>query len=67
MHLRDGLKNLLPRTDQLSPRPTILERLDRPIKEGVTRNAPALFNLAWQKEFMWDGAINHIDMQALAP
>jgi cytochrome c peroxidase len=32
-----------------------------------TRNAPALFNLAWQKSFMWDGAINHIDMQALAP
>ena len=31
------------------------------------RNAPALFNLAWQKTFMWDGAINHLDMQALAP
>jgi len=31
------------------------------------RNAPALFNLAWHKEFMWDGAINHLDMQALAP
>lgn len=31
------------------------------------RNAPALFNLAWQKELMWDGAVNHIDMQALAP
>lgn len=31
------------------------------------RNAPALFNLAWQEKFMWDGAINHLDMQALAP
>ena len=31
------------------------------------RNAPALFNLAWQPEFMWDGAINHLDVQALAP
>lgn len=31
------------------------------------RNAPALFNLAWQKEFMWDGAVNHLDVQALAP
>lgn len=31
------------------------------------RNAPGLFNLAWQKEFMWDGAINHLDVQALAP
>jgi cytochrome c peroxidase len=31
------------------------------------RNAPPLFNLAWQNTFMWDGAINHLDMQALAP
>jgi len=31
------------------------------------RNAPGLFNLLWQKEFMWDGAVNHLDMQALAP
>ncbi len=45
---------------------------DHPLSHGVydsigTRNAPALFNLAWQKTFMWDGAINHLDMQALAP
>jgi cytochrome c peroxidase len=33
----------------------------------TTRNAPALFNLAWQKEFMWDGGINHLDLQFLAP
>lgn len=31
------------------------------------RNAPALFNLAWQKDLMWDGAVNHIEVQALAP
>lgn len=31
------------------------------------RNAPALFNLAWQSLFMWDGAINRLDAQALAP
>jgi len=31
------------------------------------RNAPALFNLAWQKEFMWDGGINHLDLVPLAP
>ena len=31
------------------------------------RNAPALFNLAWHESFMWDGAINHLDVQALAP
>src|SRR4029077_2638054 len=32
-----------------------------------TRNAPALFNLAWQKEFHWDGGINHIEIQPLTP
>ena len=45
---------------------------DHDLSHGIrdqmgTRNAPALFNLAWQKSFMWDGAINHLDMQALAP
>ena len=33
----------------------------------TTRNAPALQNLAWQKEFMWDGGIVHLDLQPLAP
>lgn len=33
----------------------------------TTRNAPALFNLAWQKDFMHDGGINHLDLQPLAP
>lgn len=33
----------------------------------TTRNAPALQNLAWQKAFMWDGGINHLDAQPLAP
>jgi cytochrome c peroxidase len=28
---------------------------------------PALMNLAWSRSFMWDGAVNHLDMQALAP
>lgn len=31
------------------------------------RNAPGLFNLIWQKEMHWDGAINHIEVQPLAP
>jgi len=31
------------------------------------RNSPALMNLAWQTSFMRDGAINHLDMLALAP
>jgi cytochrome c peroxidase len=33
----------------------------------TTRNAPPLFNLAWHKEFHWDGGINHLDVQPLAP
>jgi cytochrome c peroxidase len=33
----------------------------------TTRNAPALFNLAWQPAFMYDGGINHLDLQPLAP
>ncbi len=33
----------------------------------TTRNAPGLFNLAWQKEFHLDGGINHLDVQQLAP
>lgn len=33
----------------------------------TTRNAPGLFNIAWQKELHWDGGINHIEVQALTP
>ncbi len=45
---------------------------DHQLSHGIndligTRNAPALFNLAWQNSFMWDGAVNHLDVQALAP
>jgi cytochrome c peroxidase len=31
------------------------------------RNAPGLFNLAWEKEINWDGGVNHIEVQPLAP
>lgn len=46
--------------------------VDHALSHGINdrigkRNAPALMNLAWQQSFMWDGAINHLDMQALAP
>lgn len=46
--------------------------IDHALSHGIndsigTRNSPALFNLAWQKQFMWDGAINHLEVQALAP
>lgn len=46
--------------------------VDHALSHGIddrigSRNSPALINLAWHKTFMWDGAINHLDMQALAP
>jgi cytochrome c peroxidase len=45
---------------------------DHAVSHGIhdrfgTRNAPGLQNLAWQDDFMWDGAIHHLDQQALAP
>ncbi|MEP7236904.1 MAG: cytochrome c peroxidase [Ferruginibacter sp.] len=33
----------------------------------TTRNAPALFNLAWMTKLHWDGGINHIEVQPLSP
>jgi cytochrome c peroxidase len=33
----------------------------------TTRNAPALFNLAWQTEMHHDGGIANLDLQPLAP
>jgi cytochrome c peroxidase len=46
--------------------------IDHDLSHGIydsigKRNAPALMNLAWQSSFMWDGAVNHIEVQALAP
>ena len=46
--------------------------IDHPLSHGIfdsigNRNSIALMNLAWQNTFMWDGSINHLDMQALAP
>ncbi|MBK9636747.1 MAG: cytochrome-c peroxidase [Bacteroidetes bacterium] len=31
------------------------------------RNSPALFNIAWFPNFMWDGGVNHLEVQPLAP
>lgn len=31
------------------------------------RNSPALFNLAWYPSFFWDGGVNHIESQPIAP
>ena len=46
--------------------------IDHPLSHGIngligTRNVPALQNLIWQDNFMWDGSINHIELQPLAP
>ena len=45
---------------------------DHDLSHGVkdqfsTRNSPALMNVAWMKELHWDGGINHIEVQPLAP
>jgi cytochrome c peroxidase len=51
---------------------TAFTHTDHDLSHGIknrigTRNAPSLINLAWGKSFMWDGAIHHLDVQALAP
>ena len=51
---------------------TAFTHVDHALSHGIfdsigTRNSPALMNLAWQKSFMWDGAIGNLDMQSLAP
>jgi cytochrome c peroxidase len=46
--------------------------LGQSVSQGVfqrigTRNSPSLSNLAWNKSFMWDGGINHIEIMPLGP
>ena len=43
-----------------------------PLSHGINglfgiRNAPGLFNLNWHPSFMWDGGVNHLEIQPLAP
>ena len=33
----------------------------------TTRNAPGLYNLVWMKEMQWDGGVNNLEVQPLAP
>jgi cytochrome c peroxidase len=35
-------------------------------KKGI-RNSQVIVNLAWANHFMWDGGVNHIEVQGLAP
>lgn len=46
--------------------------VDHALSHGIegrigTRNSMALMNLAWSKSFMWDGGVNHLDVQPIAP
>lgn len=45
--------------------------LDHTISHGINdllgkRNAPALSNLIWMPDLMWDGGVHHIELQPLA-
>ncbi|MCK7556885.1 cytochrome-c peroxidase [Chitinophaga sedimenti] len=45
---------------------------DHPLSHGVgnntgTRTVPGLFNLIYQKDFMWDGGVNNLEIQPLTP
>lgn len=45
---------------------------DHALSHGVggqqgTRSVPVLFNMIWQKAFMWDGGVNNLEIQPLTP
>jgi cytochrome c peroxidase len=46
--------------------------VDHDLSHGIegrigTRNSISIMNLAWNTSFMWDGGVNHLEVQALAP
>jgi cytochrome c peroxidase len=46
--------------------------IDHPLSHGInsrigTRNVPALQNLIWKDEYMWDGGVNHLEVQPINP
>ncbi|QBZ98625.1 cytochrome-c peroxidase [Flavobacterium sangjuense] len=46
--------------------------VDHKLSHGIegkigTRNAMILINLAWNKDFMWDGGVNNLEMQPINP
>jgi cytochrome c peroxidase len=46
--------------------------IDHDLSHGIDgkigpRNSMTIMNAAWNPSFMWDGAVNHLDVQALAP
>jgi cytochrome c peroxidase len=51
---------------------TNFTHIDHKVSHGIedrlgTRNTLSIMNPAWQKTFMWDGGITHLDVQPLAP
>lgn len=51
---------------------TAFTHVDHNLSHGIAdrigfRNSPGLMNLAWHENFMWDGGINNLEVQALAP
>ncbi|MBS1636010.1 MAG: c-type cytochrome [Bacteroidetes bacterium] len=46
--------------------------VDHALSHGInglkgTRNSLTLFNLAWSKNFMWDGGVNNLEVQPINP
>ena len=46
--------------------------VDHDLSHGIdgkigTRNSMTIMNLAWAKTFMWDGGVNHLDVQPIQP
>lgn len=46
--------------------------IDHALSHGIdgkigTRNVPALQNLIWEKSYMWDGGVNHLETQPINP
>ena len=46
--------------------------IDHKLSHGIngligTRNVPALQNLIWKDELMWDGGVNHLEIQPINP
>ncbi len=46
--------------------------IDHNVSHGIdgrigTRNSIALINLAWSRNFMWDGGVNNLEVQAINP
>ena len=46
--------------------------IDHKLSHGIDnrigiRNVPALQNLIWKDNFMWDGGVNHLEIQAVNP